>query len=251
MVLDRNRGKPQKKIVKPLKFDHFKVVSFDCFGTLIDWETGILEAIKSVFIWHKIEIPDRQILELYASFESQLQKKRRFLGYREILRRVILRFGQSLGFRPSEDDVLVLEEQLAEWSPFEDSIETLKALRAGGRYQVIIASNIDTDLFNGSAEALQHCFDAVITAQQVGAYKPSERVFEAIVEQSGVEPKEILHVAQSLYHDINPASDLGMKTVWVNRHGTRESFGATPAAVADPDLVVTDLRTLSAMMKLA
>jgi 2-haloacid dehalogenase len=127
-------------------------------------------------------------------------------------------------------------------------VEALRALKA--KYRLVIVSNIDDDLFQHSARLLQTPFDDVITAQQVGAYKPSLRNFEAMLQRVSVAREQILHVAQSLYHDIGPAKAMGLATVWVNRRHGRPGSGATPPASATPDLEVSDLRTLVARIGL-
>jgi 2-haloacid dehalogenase len=258
-----------------LNFDNFQVLTFDCYGTLIDWETGILAALKPVLEEHRVELSDNEILRLYAQFESQAETGE-YIKYREVLQQVMREFGGRFDFVPSEKELTALEESLPNWRPFEDTVAALRALkslplpnefgsathhgndksthsRAVGdptKYRLGIISNVDDDLFAQSAKQLEVNFDLVITAEQVGAYKPSLENFNAAIKRSGVPKDRILHIAQSIYHDIVPAKQLGLATVWVNRrHGQRGS-GATLPAHAKPDVEVPDLRALVSMMGL-
>jgi 2-haloacid dehalogenase len=131
------------------------------------------------------------------------------------------------------------------WPAFPDSSQALRAL--GTRYRLIILSNIDDDLFRFSQKILNVTFDHVFTAQQIGSYKPSRRNFEYLIRHAGAPPHAILHVAQSLFHDIAPAKEMGLSTVWVNRRQGRAGFGATPPAEAEPDCQVPDLRSLAVL----
>jgi 2-haloacid dehalogenase len=225
-----------------LDFDRFTYLTFDCYGTLIDWERGILAALRPVLDCHGIAISDDAALELYGELESAVEAGP-YLPYRDLLATVMDGFGERLGFVPSADERAALAVSVGDWPPFPDTVEALRAL--ADRFQLVILSNIDDALFALSARHLGVAFAAVVTAQQVGSYKPDPRNFDALLARLDTTPDRVLHVAQSLFHDIAPANALGLTTVWVNRRHDRPGSGATPPAMARPDLVVPDLRTLA------
>jgi 2-haloacid dehalogenase len=230
-----------------IDFQQFEALSFDCYGTLIDWESGILTALKTILSNHNINIYDQQILELFAQIES-IQEAGDYLKYREILKKVVQYFGEKLSFSPSEEELNSLAESIQYWEPFPDTVEALKKLKK--RYKLTIISNIDDDLFAYTANKLEVEFDWIITAEQVKSYKPSLRNFELAIQQMGIAPDKLLHVAQSVYHDIVPAKTMGITAVWVNRRQGKEGFGATAPASGHPDLEVPDLKTLVSLMNL-
>ncbi len=225
-----------------LDFDRYSHLTFDCYGTLIDWEHGILTALRPILDRHGVAPTDDQVLELYGELEAAAEAGP-YRPYRAVLAAVMDGLGARLGFAPSPEERDALAASVEHWPPFPDTVEALRALAR--RYRLVILSNIDDDLFAGSARQLGVEFAAVITAQQVGSYKPDRRNFRFALERLGVPADRVLHVAQSLYHDIEPAKEIGLTTVWVNRRHDRPGFGATPAATAQPDLEVPDLRTLA------
>ncbi|HEY9596598.1 MAG TPA: haloacid dehalogenase type II [Cyanophyceae cyanobacterium] len=228
-----------------IDFQEFEVLSFDCYGTLIDWESGILSALKPILSSHGINLSNQDILERFAQQES-FHEAGDYLKYRTVLENVVQDFGQALGFDPTEVEVKSLAESIREWQPFPDTIQALKALKK--RYKLTIISNVDDELFAYSAQKLEVDFDWIITAEQVKSYKPSLQNFEVAIERMGIAPEKLLHVAQSLYHDIVPAKSMGLATVWVNRRKGQEGFGATVPASASPDLEVPDLKSLVSLM---
>jgi 2-haloacid dehalogenase len=230
-----------------VNFRQFEVLSFDCYGTLIDWESGILTALKPILLNHNIDIGDKQILELFAEQES-IQEAGEYLKYREILKIVVQSLGEKLNFTPAEWELNSLAESIQNWEPFPDTIEALKVLKK--RYKLTIISNIDDDLFAYTAKKLEVEFDWIITAEQVKSYKPSLQNFEVAIQRMGISPDKLLHVAQSVYHDIVPAKSMGIAAVWVNRRQAKEGFGATVPASGNPDLEVPDLKTLVSLMGL-
>jgi 2-haloacid dehalogenase len=237
-----------------INFQQFEVLSFDCYGTLIDWESGILTALKTILANHNItqenslvNISDEQLLEMFAQRESVLEEKE-YLTYREILKKVVVAFGLTLNFVPTEEELNSLAESIQNWQPFPDTVEALKALKK--RYKLTIISNVDDDLFAQTAKKLEIEFDWIVTAQQVKAYKPSLQNFETAIKRMGISPEKLLHVAQSVYHDIVPANNMGLSTVWVNRRQNQAGSGATVAASGKPDLEVPDLKTLVSLMEL-
>jgi 2-haloacid dehalogenase len=225
-----------------LNFDDFAVLTFDCYGTLIDWETGIWAALGPILGNHQMVLEQEPALQRYAALEAALEAGP-YLEYREVLRQVLAGLGEQLGFTPTATEVEYFSASVGDWPAFLDSAAALQALHQ--KYQLAILSNIDDDLFALSARRLQTTFDFVITAQQARSYKPSLNNFQLAFQRIGQPPAKILHVAQSLFHDHVPAKALGLSTVWVNRRHDRPGSGATPPATAQPDLEVPDLQTLA------
>lgn len=225
------------------------VLTFDCYGTLVDWESGILSALQPVLRLHRAEMPDEEVLTLYGELESEAQRGP-YRPYREILSDVVRGFGERLGFEPSPTELQCLVDSLGGWPLFSDTVAALRTLKRS--YRLAVISNIDVDLFRLTARSLGVEFDYVTTAQEARAYKPDLRPFELALERIGVPHERVLHVAQSLYHDILPAKKLGLSCVWVNRRSRRAGAGATPPrdAATLPDLVVPDLATLILRMGL-
>ena len=195
-----------------------------------------------------MSLTDDEILEHYATFESEAEAGE-FAGYRTILKTVVKKFGTRFGFSPTEEELEDFPDSMRNWVPFEDTVNALESLAS--HYKLAVISNVDRDLFSYSAQHLKVPFDWVITADQVGSYKPSLRNFEFAFDKLGARPTRILHVAQSLYHDHVPAKQLGLATVWVNRRRGLAGGGATPSATASPDLEVPDLRSLVALMEVS
>ncbi|MEG4941248.1 haloacid dehalogenase type II [Microcoleus sp. F4-D5] len=226
-----------------LEFNQFEVVSFDCYGTLIDWESGILSALKQLLSNREIDFSDDGILELFAEFESELENPNHpYIRYREILQEIVKKLGQEFDFAPTETEINCLVDSVKNWEPFPDTVAALEALKQ--KYKLAVISNIDDDLFAGTAKRLKVELDWLITAEQVRSYKPSTRNFEIALETMGISADKLLHVAQSIYHDIVPAASMGISTVWVNRRHDKTGSGATMPASSKPDLEVPDLKTL-------
>jgi 2-haloacid dehalogenase len=230
-----------------LQWNDFDVLTFDCYGTLIDWETGILDTLRPIFAAHRIAPAPDAALELYGELETAAERGA-YHEYKTVLRMVLEGMGNRLGFTPTPEELQRFSTSVKDWPAFPDSPAALQALHR--KYRLAIVSNIDDDLFAFSARRLQVKFDWIVTAQQAKSYKPSLNNFRLAFERIGVPQKRILHVAQSLFHDITPANTLGLSTVWVNRRHDKEGSGATPAAQARPDLEVPDLRTLAAQIGL-
>jgi len=225
-----------------LNFSQFECLTFDCYGTLIDWETGILSALKPILEGHHRSLTDDGILELYGTLEAQIESGD-YLPYRLVLQRVTQRLGSRLSFPLYEGEATALADSMKHWPPFPDTVEALKRLKS--RYKLAIISNTDDDLFAETAKTLQVPFDYVITAQQVGSYKPSHRNFERALAVIGLPKEKILHCAQSVFHDVVPAKALGIANVWVNRRAGKPGGGATKASTETPDLTVTSLKELA------
>jgi 2-haloacid dehalogenase len=225
-----------------LDLTRFKVLTFDCYGTMIDWESGIFSALRPILTAHDKQITDSALLELYSELELSAEQGE-FLRYRDVLQSVVRGFGKRLGFLPTDAEIRSLPESLATWQPFPDTVAALRKLKS--RYQLAVMSNVDDDLFAATAPKLGVAFDQVITAQQAGCYKPCMRMFKLAEERIGARREHWLHVGQSVYHDVIPAQSLGIATVWVNRRSPRPGAGAAKAAAAKPDLEVPDLQTLA------
>ncbi|MGB8581033.1 MAG: haloacid dehalogenase type II [Candidatus Sulfotelmatobacter sp.] len=226
-----------------LNFSRFEILTFDCYGTLIDWEDGILGCLRRILAAHDQQIDDAAILRNYGDFEARAEQGE-YRSYREVLNSVVGQFGKQFGFAPSEQQVRSLAESLKEWKPWPDTVEALRLLDS--RFRLAIISNIDDDLFADTLPQLKVKFRHIITAQQAQAYKPSLKIFELALSRIGVPANRVLHVGQSLYHDVIPAQSLGLATVWVNRPSARKGVGAVKAAEAQPDLQVASLAELAA-----
>jgi 2-haloacid dehalogenase len=223
-----------------LDFGAFDALTFDCYGTLIDWETGLLTALRAAL--GPVTADDEALLEGYARHEAELEAGP-YLRYREVLATAVGRMAVELGTTVSNEDAATFGASVASWPAFPDSAEALSRLHR--RYRLGVITNCDDDLFAASARRLETTFDEVVTAQQARAYKPSTRGFELMFERLGLPRDRILHVAQSLFHDHVPAKRLGLTTVWVNRRAGRPGTGATPPADATPDLTVTSMAALA------
>ncbi len=213
-------------------FSRFEWLSFDCYGTLIDWESGILGYFRELLQRRSCKIRDDEILNLYSEFEPREQAGE-YRRYREVLASVVLDFARELHFDVSEAEAAGLAESIRNWQPFPDTVTGLRRLHS--RYKLAILSNIDDDLFAWSAAKLEVPFDCVVTAQQVGSYKPSLRNFETLLKRLAVPGERLLHVAESLYHDVGPARSMGIEAVWVNRRQGKAAASKFVEARADAE----------------
>ena len=225
-----------------MDFSPFTTISFDCYGTLVDWESGILPVLRTVLARHERTLADAAILELYGEFEAEAESGP-YRSYREVLQSVVRAFGDRLNFEATPAETRSLHESVAWWPPFPDTVAALHRLKK--RFKLAVISNIDDDLFAATRKHLDVEFDAVITAQQAGSYKPAIHNFDLALRTLTLPPERLLHAAQSIYHDIVPAWSLGIATVWVNRRSARPGVGAVRAAMGHPDLEVPDLATLA------
>jgi len=227
--------------VAPFDFGRFEVLSFDCYGTLIDWETGILRGLREVLV-NGEAADDDDLLAEFARAEAATEAGP-YRRYRDILGLAIRDVGRGLGIEPTGEQVAAFADSVGDWPAFPDSAAALA--RLSSRFRLAVITNCDDDLFARSQARLQVAFDWVITAQQVGSYKPNPRNFDYAFEKIGLPRERILHVAQSLFHDHVPAKKLGMTTVWINRRHDRPGSGATPPAEAAPDLTFPDMATFA------
>ncbi|HYM79200.1 MAG TPA: haloacid dehalogenase type II [Candidatus Dormibacteraeota bacterium] len=224
-------------------FTRFEILTFDCYGTLVNWEAGLLPALHRILSAHSKSIDDATLLKLYGDFELRSEQPP-FKPYREVLASVVRQFGAELGFTPTAEELRSLPDSLPTWKPWPDTVAALHQLKT--RFRLAILSNIDDDLFAGTRPHLGVAFDEVITAQQARAYKPSLKLFELALSRINAPAHRVLHVGQSIYHDVIPAQALGLATVWVNRPSARPGIGAVKSADATPDLTVTSLAELAA-----
>jgi len=229
-----------------LDFSQFECLTFDCYGTLIDWESGILGAIRPILEVHHRKLSDDGILELYAALESE-EESDEYKKYRQVLQRVMWKMAARIVFPLTEAEFNALPDSMPHWPAFPDTVEALRRLKS--KYKLAIISNTDDDLFAETAKTLQVPFDFVITAEQAQSYKPSHNNFELALERIGIPKERILHCAQSVYHDIVPARELGIASVWVNRRAGKRGSGATRAASEKADLEVPGLKTLADLAK--
>ncbi|HEY6471177.1 MAG TPA: haloacid dehalogenase type II [Candidatus Dormibacteraeota bacterium] len=212
----------------------FEALSFDCYGTLIDWEAGITAALAPWVARNAISLDVGALLERYAIAEKREELESPAAPYPDILAAALRSLGADLGAPVSVDDSTLLARSVPDWPAFPDSAAALARLAT--RYKLIILSNVDRDSFAGSNARLGVRFDAIVTAQDVGSYKPSPRNFAALLAAAGslgVERGRLLHVAQSLFHDHVPAHGAGLQTVWINRRAGRPGWGATPPPEAE------------------
>ncbi len=225
-------------------FGRYEVLTFDCYGTLIDWETGIVDAFRAVLAPRGIEPPADELLEAYGQAEADAEDGP-YLRYREVLARSMAAVCARYGVDPTAAEGEAFAQSIGAWPAFPDSRAALERLTR--RFRLGVITNCDDDLFALSNRRLGVRFDWVVTAEQVGSYKPSTANFLHAFDRIGVPRERILHVAQSLFHDHVPAKRLGLTTVWVNRRHDRPGFGATPPADAHPDLTVPDMATLASL----
>jgi 2-haloalkanoic acid dehalogenase type II len=217
-----------------LDYSAFDALTFDCYGTLIDWEAGILEALTPMRPGDAGTSDEERLVE-YANAEAALEAGP-YLRYRDVLGRGLAAVARAHGGDPDEAAIARAGGSVVDWPAFPDSAAALQRLNA--RFRLGVLTNCDDDLFAASNGKLAVAFDWIVTAQQVGSYKPNEANFAALTARlaaDGVAKERILHVAQSLFHDHVPAQRLGFRSVWIDRRHDRPGPGATPPADARPD----------------
>jgi 2-haloacid dehalogenase len=225
-----------------LDYGRFDALTFDCYGTLIDWETGIATALRAVLDPRGIQPTQDDLLEAFARYEAPAEQGP-YLRYRQVLGRSLRGVCSELGVEPTDSEVETFGGSVADWPAFPDSADALSRLKA--RFRLGVITNCDDDLFAASNRRLGVAFDWIVTAQQAGSYKPDPHNFELAFERIDVPRERILHVAQSLYHDHVPAQAFGLATAWIDRRHDRAGFGATPQADATPDLTAPDMASFA------
>ena len=231
-----------------MKLSDFTTLTFDCYGTLIDWESGLLAELRSWVAKGATHPSDDDLLAAFGREESRCQAATPGSLYPEILADAFLAMAKQWIWPASQDDAWAFGASVGRWPAFADSAASLQYLKR--HYKLVILSNVDRASFAHSNEKLKVDFDRVFTAQDIGSYKPDRRNFDYLLRELsalGVGKEQILHTAQSLFHDIVPAKALGLKTMWVNRRKGREGGGATPAASVRPDAEVASLADLVAL----
>ncbi|MCG8406634.1 MAG: haloacid dehalogenase type II [Phycisphaerales bacterium] len=231
-----------------LRLNDFKALTFDCYGTLIDWERGILSVLRSWAVRRSLDVADDELLDAFSKAEHRCQEAEPGALYPDVLRAVHRRLADHFDVSNMEEDANALAGSIKDWPAFDDSPAALEVLKR--HYKLVILSNIDKASFAHSNAKLGIEFDAIITAEDVGRYKPDHGHFLQafdVLAKMGIARHEILHVAQSLFHDHVPAKALGLCTVWVDRRHGQSGWGATPPPSSEvrPDLVVTTLAELA------
>jgi 2-haloacid dehalogenase len=232
-----------------MKLSDADALSFDCYGTLIDWEAGIGAVLVPWARVHHLDVSVEGLLERYALAEARQEELTPRALYPDILDAAMRSLGTALGVDVSAEESERLAASVPDWPAFPDSPSALAMLAT--RYKLIILSNIDRASFAASNARLDVRFDAIITAQDVGSYKPSPRNFDVLVQtvrDMGVADGRLMHVAQSLFHDHVPARRLGLPTVWIDRRGERSGWGATPPPGIDvaPDFTFPSMAAFAA-----
>jgi 2-haloacid dehalogenase len=215
-------------------FAGFRAVSFDCYGTLIDWETGITQALRPWAKRHGLTLTHDEILDAFSANETVVQSERPAAPYPLVLAEVLRRMGARFGVGVAGTEAAVFGASVGDWPAFPDSTDALR--RLGTRFSLLILSNVDRRSFARSNRHLGVTFDRIVTAEDVGSYKPARANFAALlaaVDELGLTADQLLHVAESLYHDHAPARDAGLRSVWIHRRHAVEGSGATPPPVVD------------------
>jgi putative hydrolase of the HAD superfamily len=231
------------------RLSEYEALSFDCYGTLIDWESGIAAVLTRWAGEHGLEVAADLLLERYAAAEAREEELHPAARYPEILAASMRSVGVGLGEPVSEAESDRMARSVPDWPAFPDSAAALASLAR--HYRLIVLSNVDRESFAASNARLEVRFDAVVTAEDVGSYKPSQRNFAALIDTGaglGIGPEHLLHVAQSLFHDHVPAKRRGLSTAWIDRRAGRPGWGATPPPQADvqPDWTFASMAELAA-----
>lgn len=231
-----------------MKLTDFTTLSFDCYGTLIDWETGLLTALAEWRARTGLTAEDGELLQAFASAESAEETAHPDLLYPRILAAALQRMARRFGVDATSGETRAFGQSPGDWPAFPDSAEALDALKQ--RYRLVILSNVDRASFTRSNKKLGVAFDAIYTAQDIGSYKPSRGNFRYLLahlkSDLGVAPDQVLHTAQSLYHDHVPARAMGLATCWIKR-GSKKAAGATKT----PDTPVAPNFTYGSMGEMA
>lgn len=231
-----------------MRLSGFQALSFDCYGTLIDWKTGLSAVLRPWARDHDLDIDDERLLAAYGQHETRIEVQTPTALYPEVVARTMMAVGQDLGVPVSRAEGERLAASVPDWPAFPDSHDALVSLAE--HYKLIVLSNVDRVSFRGSNQRLGVSFTEIITAEDVGSYKPSARNFEVLLARAaerGIGSDRLLHVAQSLFHDHVPAKAAGLATVWINRRHNRLGWGATPAPTTSvtPDWEFPSMRSFA------
>lgn len=217
-----------------MKLTDFDTLTFDCYGTLIDWETGLFAALQPLLARARVLLDRDSVLELFAAHESAQQAATPDMRYSALLAAVHGQLARFWGVAPDAAEDAAFGASVADWPAFPDTTDALRYLKQ--HYRLVILSNVDKDSFQGSLPRLGVAFDAIYTAQDIGSYKPDPRNFAYMIEQlaaAGTPKHKILHTAQSLFHDHGPANAAGLASAWIDRRHDRPGHGATAAPTPD------------------
>jgi 2-haloacid dehalogenase len=225
----------EKSPTPTLQRSQYKSISFDCYGTLIDWENGILGYLQPLFLSYDVHVLDEWVLESFARLEPEIQS--RGGTYQSVLAEMLEKFGTRLAFSPNDEALTGFSGSIEYWQPFTDTVAAMASLKQ--HFNLVALSNVDESLISISAEQMAKPFTHIITAERVGVYKPDRRMFETLLRE--VETP-ILHVAQSRFHDIVPATELGLDTVWIDR----PSLGAARPVDANPTWTFNSMEDFAA-----
>jgi len=232
-----------------MRLRDFKLLTFDCYGTLIDWETGMIDALRPLVARLRAPPSRDAILEAHARHESEQQRWTPAMRYRELLATVHKRLAEEFGVSVPWADSVAYGNSIADWPAFPDSAAALSYLKS--HFKLVILSNVDNDSFAASNKRLGVEFDAIFTAEDIGSYKPTPRNFEYMLEKlaaRGIAKDTILHTAESLFHDHVPANEIGLASCWIHRRHAQGGFGATmdPGATPRHDFRFTSMAELVA-----
>ena len=207
----------------------FKVLTFDCYGTLIDWETGIHDGLQPLLAKRDNPLSKDEALEIYARHEAEQEKATPDMPYSQLLSVVYKRVAKEWGIAVDNQEANIFGASVPDWPEFPDSVEALAYLKQ--HYKLVILSNVDRISFRASNARLKVAFDAIYSAQDIGSYKPDPRNFEYMLARLktdlGLEKGDVLHTAQSLFHDHATANQFGLASAWIDRRHNAEGWGAT------------------------
>ena len=221
-----------------MDFNKFKLISFDCYGTLIDWKKSLMDIMTPFLQRHNLDLSVDQLFDLFFKAD-QKNTSEDYRPYHDILIAIMDEMGKELNIDLKQAERTCLVDRFGDWTAFPDTSDALQKLQK--KYKLAIISNVDDELFDMTKRCLGVRFDNIITAKQVGSYKPSKNNFIKALEKFGLPSEQVLHVAQSIYHDIVPTNALGWKNVWVNRYNEPER--TDPVEI--PGLEVPDLASLA------
>jgi len=226
-----------------MDFNNVKIITFDCYGTLVDWKKAVLDILGSVIRKYSLEVEPEELFRLFIEADRECIREG-YRTYREILADLTGRIAKKLYINLHENDRDCLADGFNNWDVYTDTVSSLQDLKK--HFKLCVISNIDNDLFAITAPKLGVELDYLVTAEQARTYKPSHNNFQLAMETFGLPARQVLHVAQSIYHDIVPARQLGIRNVWVNRY-----HDPLPEKESEiPDLLVPDLATLVKEMNL-
>jgi 2-haloacid dehalogenase len=231
-----------------MRLTDFKALTFDCYGTLIDWESGMMDALKPLTSRASTPLSRNAVLETHARHESTQQLQTPGMRYRDLLAIVYKRMAEEWGVPVSWGDCVSYGLSVRDWPAFPDTADALQYLKK--HYKLVILSNVDNESFGFSNQKLGVSFDAIYTAEDIGSYKPALANFEYMLDKLktlGVKQNEILHTAESMFHDHKPANQIGLASCWIYRRHNDQGFGATmnPGAMPKYDFRFTSMAELA------